>query len=455
MKKHALIVDDDANLCAVLETELTARGYRVTVSQTPGEALGRIGVLTNDLDVILTDFNMQSISGADLCERTIASGCDAPVVVMTAFGSMDSAVAAMKAGAYDYVTKPLDANDLALTLERAVRDVELRREARQLRLEMGHEEAFEQMIGSSSEMLKVFDLIERVATTDVTVLLTGESGTGKELAARALHARSACANGPFIAINCAAMPESLLEAELFGHTRGAFTDAHRSRIGLFVKANGGTIFLDEIGEMPAGMQAKLLRTLQERRVRPIGGEDEVPFDARIVTATNRNLEAEVAAKRFREDLFYRVNVACIALPPLRARNRDILCLAKHFMQSCQPTGQHVIGLRPPVIEALLSYHWPGNVRELQNCIQRAVALAQFDHIGCEDLPETICNLKSEASFESTTEPKLVTVRELERRYIGHVLKTVDGNKTLAARILGFDRRTLYRKLDSREALTSS
>ncbi len=452
MKKHVLVVDDDPNMCAILEAELTKRAYDVTLSQSPEDAFKRVEVGADDVDVVLTDFHMQGFSGVELCARIVASSRDIPVVVMTAFGSMDSAVAAIRAGAYDYVTKPLDADDLAMTLDRGVKDRALREEVRRLRRGVEGAGRFEDMVGSSPLMVKAFDLIARVAKSDATVLVTGESGTGKELVAKAIHTRSSHAGGPFIAINCAAMPEPLLESELFGHVKGAFTDARQTRRGLFLKAAGGTLFLDEIGEMPAGMQAKLLRALQERTVRPVGGEEEIPFDTRIVAATNRDLEQEVAAKRFREDLYYRVNVVHIDVPPLRARGRDVLTLAKHILLRCQPGGQRVIGFTAAVVDAILSYPWPGNVRELQNCMERAVALAEFDHLRLEDLPEKVSDFKEAVVRVESHDPSdLITAAELERRYIAQVVAAVNGNKTIAARILGFDRRTIYRKLDGRSS----
>ncbi|MDP9036777.1 MAG: sigma-54 dependent transcriptional regulator [Myxococcota bacterium] len=445
MSKHVLVVDDDPNFCLVLGAELCSRKYQVSVVQSPEEALRRLEA--GGIDVVLTDVNMQSLSGVELCARVGASGRDIPVIVMTAFGSMDSALAAIHAGAFDYVTKPLDMGALATALDRGVRARSLRIEARRLR-EGGPGDPFEELVGSSPPMTKVYGLIERVATTDVTVLVTGESGSGKELVAKAIHSRGPRANGPFVAVNCAALPEQLLESELFGHTRGAFTDAHQARKGLFVKASGGTLFLDEIGEMPAGVQAKLLRALQERRVRPVGGDTETAFDARVVAATHRNLEAEIAAKRFREDLFYRINVVRVDLPPLRARGRDILLLAQHILQRSQPAGRRIVGFTPAALDALLSYPWPGNVRELQNCIHRGVALAEFDHIGLDDLPDTVRHCKV-ADAVGVGASELIPAEELERRYIAQVLAAVGGNKAAAARILGFDRRTLSRKADLR------
>jgi DNA-binding NtrC family response regulator len=450
MTKHVWIVDDDPNLGAVLEADLTGRGFRVTLMQSPEEALARIErpeTGDDDVDVILTDFQMAGVSGAELCERVVRTGRSVPVVVMTSFGSMDTVIAAIRAGAYDYVTKPVEPDDLAMTLERGVKEHALREEVRRLRRGVDGSALFEDMVGESPEMARAYDLITRVAGSEATVLITGESGTGKELAAKAIHARSARAEGPFIAINCAAMPEPLLESELFGHTKGAFTDAHQSRRGVFLKAAGGTLFLDEIGEMPMGMQVKLLRALQERTVRPVGGDSEVAFDTRIVAATNRDLDHEVSEGRFRADLFYRINVVCVELPPLRARGRDILTLANHLLARCQPHGQRVVGFTSAVVDALLSYSWPGNVRELQNSLERAIALATFDHLRLEDLPERIRSPRGGATASDAVNPEeLITAAELERRYIAHVMATVKGNKTVAARILGLDRRTVYRKM---------
>jgi DNA-binding NtrC family response regulator len=447
MAKHVLVVDDDANLGAVLEAELSKRDFHVTVLQSPEEALARVSNGDDDVDVILTDYQMDGVSGTELCARVADTGCAIPVIVMTSFGSLDGAIAAMRAHAFDYITKPFEPDDLAAVLDRGVRERAIREEMRRLRDGVDGNASFEEMVGESPEMIRAFELIDRVANSEATVLVTGESGTGKELAAKAIHARSARAQGPFVAINCAAMPEPLLESELFGHTKGAFTDARQSRPGVFLKATGGTLFLDEIGEMPAGMQVKLLRALQERTVRPVGGDCEVEFDARIVAATNRDLEKEVAEGRFRADLFYRINVVCVDLPPLRARGRDILTLANHLLAGCQPHGQRVIGFTGGVIDAMLSYPWPGNVRELQNTLERAVALALFDHLRLEDLPDRMRNREPEGKeAELGDQEQLITAAELERRYIAHVMATVKGNKTVAARILGLDRRTVYRKL---------
>jgi DNA-binding NtrC family response regulator len=452
MQSHVLVVDDDASLCTVLEAELSARNYRVSTARSPEEALARITHGADDVDVLLTDLNMSAMTGVELCRRAIATGRDVPVVVMTAFGALESVIATIRAGAYDYVKKPLDVDDLVRTLDRGVKDRVLRRELHRLRLVADGADRFEGMIGASERMTAMFDLIGRVARSDATVLVTGESGCGKDLVAKAIHARSRRSRGPFVAVNCAAMPENLLESELFGHAKGAFTDAHQSRQGLLVRATGGSLFLDEIGEMPAGMQAKLLRALQERTVRPVGADTEVSFDTRIIAATNRDLEVETSARRFREDLYYRINVVQIAVPPLRDRGSDVLLIAKHVLDACQPGEKRVVGFTTTAIEAMLSCPWRGNVRELQNCIERAVALSQLDHVRVEDLTESLLDCKAPRvpvfHVQGDARTDLAPFAEVEKEYIAHVLKSVGGNKTAAAKVLGFDRRTLHRKLDA-------
>jgi DNA-binding NtrC family response regulator len=445
MEKHVLIVDDDANLRAIVAEDLRQRGYRVTVTPSPDEVHALL--VPDEVDVVLTDVEVHGCCGFDLCARIVESGRDVPVVVMTASGSMDSAVAAIRAGAHDFVSKPPDMEELAATLDRAANGRALRSEARGLRDEVAEppcEDEF--LVGTSPAMVQTVELIQRVAPTDATILVTGETGTGKELVARAIHAGSERAGGPFVAVNCAATPESLLESELFGHTKGAFTNACQAREGLFVKAAGGTLFLDEIGEMPVCMQAKLLRALQERTVRPVGGDAEVVFDARIVAATNLDLEREVAEGRFREDLFFRIDVVHVSVPPLRARGRDVLSVAAFLLRKHQPGSLRVVGLTPAVIQAFLSYPWPGNVRELENVIQRAVALAQFDHVTPADLPESMRPADAGEDLELEPDSEMLTLREVERRYIAQVLRATKNNKARAARVLGFDRRTLYRKL---------
>jgi two-component system response regulator HydG len=446
MTGKILIVDDDQAMCDLLQAGLAKRGF-ATAARTSGEEAFAL-LASEDFDAVLTDLNMRGWNGLDLCARIVANRPDIPVVVLTAFGSLDTAVAAIRVGAYDFITKPVEMDALRMTLERAVQHRALRQEVVRLRQAAASTARFDEIIGASPAMRRVYDLIEQVAETDASVLITGESGTGKEVVARALHRRSRRKDGPFVAINCAAMPEALLESELFGHARGAFTDARAARAGLFTQAGGGTLFLDEIGEMALGLQPKLLRALQERVVRPIGAEAEVSFDARLVCATNRDLETAVEDHRFREDLFYRINVIHVALPPLRARGGDLLLLAQHFLEHHAAVfNKPVTGLSAAAAERLTSYAWPGNVRELQNCIERAVALARFQEITVEDLPEKIRSYARNHVLVASDDPsELVPLEEVERRYILRVLEATGGNRTIASQTLGLDRKTLYRKL---------
>ena len=444
MGGRVLVVEDDQAMCELAAEGLGARGYEVlccTTGEAALEALER-----EDFDVVLADVHLEGTSGLELCQSILDRRTDICVVVMTAFGSLETAIGAIRAGAYDFVIKPASMDALALAVERAAQHRQLRSELKRLRKRVEMHE-LPRMVGDSPAMKQVGELVARVAPSDASVLITGESGTGKELIARAIHEKSG-RSGPFLAINCAAVPETLLESELFGHARGAFTDAHAARKGLFVEAHGGTLFLDEIGEMAPGMQAKILRALQERTVRPVGESTELPFDARIITATNRDLELEVQDRRFREDLYYRINVVRVEVPPLRARGNDALLLAQHFLkQSALRSGKAVGGLGSAVAEKLLTYDWPGNVRELENCLERAVALAAYDEITLDDLPAKVRDQRVSSVLPISEDPgDLPSMQTVEDRYIARVLKSVGGNKTLAAKILGFDRRTLYRKL---------
>jgi DNA-binding NtrC family response regulator len=449
---RVLVVDDDRESCEMLEEALSLRGFSVAWRTSAGEALAAVDH-AGPFDVVLTDLRMGESSGLELCRAINAHDPRLPVIVITAFGSIQTAVDAMRTGAFDFITKPFDLDIVGLSLQRAVQHHALRIELVALRGASG--ESFEGMVGTSQAMQKAFETLSRVAASDSTVLISGESGTGKELAARALHARSPRARKPFLAINCAAIPEALLESELFGHTKGAFTDARADRPGLLAKAHGGTLFLDEVGEMPLSMQVKLLRALQERTVRPVGGEREVPFEARLVAATNRDLEAEVAAGRFRGDLFFRIHVIELVLPPLRARGSDVLLLAAALVaRHTNRIGRPSIKLSHDAAERLLAYEWPGNVRELENCIERAVALASGDEITSEDLPERVRRGSgSQVLIRADAPDELVSLEEMERRYILRVMRAVEGNKKLAAQILGLDRSTLYRKLERYGAQT--
>jgi len=448
MTGRVLVVDDDAEMCALLRAGLSKEGFQVTTHTAAEEAFDFLK--TEDVDVVVTDLNMRQLNGLELCERIAANRPDLPVVVITAFGSLDTAIAAIRAGAYDFIPKPFELEVLRIALSRAIQHRALKVEVKRLRLELDGDRSSDRILGRSPAMNDVRDLVERVSQSAASVLITGESGTGKEQVARLLHERSPQRDGPFVAVDCAALPETLLESELFGHVSGAFTDARSSRTGLLVRATGGTLLLDEIGEMPLGLQPKLLRALQERRVRPVGSNEEVGFDARIIAATNRDLEAAVEERRFRDDLYYRINVIHVHLPPLRARGSDVLLLAQHFLGLlARQSGERIEGLSPQVAEKLLAYSWPGNVRELQNCMERAVALARFEEVMVEDLPEKIRSYRRQAVLVDSDDPsELLTMEEVERRYILRVLEAAGGNKTIAARILGFDRKTLYRKLES-------
>lgn len=446
-----IVVDDEQSMCDFLRDDLTLRGFDVLPFQSASEALKEIQ--TTDAAVVLTDLNMPRMDGLQLCERIVANRPDIPVVVMTAFGSLQSAIDAIRVGAWDFVTKPVEGELLEIVLRRAIRHHDMQEELRRLAGPAAENDRFEEMLGASTQMQNVFQQIRQIAPTQASVLITGESGTGKELAARAIHKRSPRNEGPFIAINCAALPENLLESELFGHAKGAFTDAREARTGLFQQADGGTLFLDEIGDFPLSLQAKLLRAMEQRTVRPVGGNAETPFDARILTATNRDLERAVEEGRYREDFYYRINVIQLELPPLRARGTDILLISRHFVKHfAQQSNKQVKGITERAAERLLEYDWPGNVRELRNVIERAVALTQVEKLIVDDFPESIRNYRqSRMTIDSLNPEELQPLEAIERRYIRHVLKSVNDNRTEAARILGIDRKTLYRRLKEYDA----
>jgi len=451
LRGRILIIDDDPGLRDVLAAGLKRREFLPT-SVADAEA-GLALLASNQFDAVVTDLNLGGMNGLQLCERIAGSYQHLPVLVITAFGSLDTAVGAIRAGAYDFVTKPIDTDALAMSLDRAVRFRGLQEEVKRLQTSLAEYGSFHELLGDSPAMQGVFDLLAKLANSDASVLITGETGTGKELVARALHRGSRRKEKPFVAVNCAGVPEALLESELFGHAKGAFTDARTARRGLFLEADGGTLFLDEIGCMPLSLQPKLLRALQERKIRPVGSDSESPVDVRVVAATNRDIESDVADGSFREDLFFRINVVHVALPPLRSRGNDVLLLAQRFVRRfAAKSNRQIAGLSAPAAEKLLAYAWPGNVRELQNCMERAVALTSFEQITVEDLPEKIRNYaRSHILVVSDDPTELATLDEVEQRYIVRVLEAVRGNKSQAATILGLDRKTLYRKLERFEA----
>ncbi len=445
-KGRILVVDDEESMCQLLEADLSLRGFEVSWRTRVDDVLNLLQ--EEDFDAVLTDLRMPGMRGDELCQRILTNRSDLPVIVMTAFGSMETAIAAIRAGAYDFVTKPIEMDALAIVLQRGVEHRQLQEKVKILRQAVQDANRFDEMIGASPSMRNLYGQLTRIAESDTSVLVCGESGTGKELVARSIHRHSTRCDGPLVAVNCAALPDTLLESELFGHTKGAFTGAQSSRKGLLVQAEKGTLLLDEIGEMPLAMQPKLLRALEENRVRPVGSDHEIPIDVRLLTATNRDLLSAVEEKRFREDLYYRINVIQIELPPLRARGTDVLLLANHFVNMLAAgSGREITGITEQAAERLLTYSWPGNVRELRNVIERAVALTRFDKIAVDDLPEKIRNYKSTQVFVGGSDPsELVPLEEIQRRYILHVIQSVNGNRTLAARVLGLDRKTLYRKL---------
>ena len=435
---RVLVVEDDDETRLALSDALEDLGHQVRSEPCAERALTALE--HDDVDAVLTDVRMPGMGGIELCRRLSGDRPNVPVVVMTAYGDVDSAVGALRAGAFDFITKPFSVDGVAEVLDNALDRGRSSPPVTRLSSTELADESFHGLVGSSPVMRALHQQIGRAAATDSTVLITGESGTGKELVARAIHHASERSNGPFVAVSCAAVPHEILEAELFGHEKGAFTGAVQARIGLFEQATRGTLFLDEIGDMPIDLQPKLLRVLQERRVRPLGASREVLLDTRIVTATNRDLDQAVRAGQFREDLHFRIKVLHIHLPPLRERERDVLELAEHFLPR---TGAEPHTLTPEAEQQLLGYDWPGNVRELENAVQSAVALASGGRIGLEELPTTVRQRRSPAV--ATTE-KPTTLEEVERRHIEIVLKAVGWNKARAARKLGIDRATLYRKL---------
>jgi len=437
MKSRVLIVDNDAEMVSILERHLEREGHAVT-GLTGGAEAGA-ALAREEFDLVLTDLVMEPMDGLALLREAQRLQPRCRIILMTAFASVETAIEAMRQGAYDYLTKPFKLPQLSVVVRRALEDQRLRDEVRQLRAQVQQRYSFDNIIGRSKAMRVVFDQIQAVAETETTVLLLGESGSGKELVARAIHAHSLRRDGPFVALNCAAIPDALLESELFGHERGAFTGADRKRRGLFVEAQGGTLFLDEIAEMPLALQVKLLRAIQDRSVRPVGGNEETRVDLRILSATNQDLPAFVRQNRFREDLYYRLAVIPIRVPSLRERTEDILPLAEHFRERAVASlGRNVAGFDEEAAKWLLHHRWPGNVRELENMVERAVALARGPVITRNQLTtEFTPGERSEAGVRPT-------LAEVESDYIRRVLEETRGNKRDAAKILGISVRTLQR-----------
>jgi DNA-binding NtrC family response regulator len=442
-RPRLLIIDDDRSVVDYL-LEILGERYAVVGEADPEAALAR--VLHEDFDVVISDIEMPKMRGPDVLAAILEAKPRQAVLLITAFGSIELAVEMVRAGACDFVTKPFKRDTLVLAIERALRERTMRREIVRLRRDLGEVES-EGLIAKSAAMQRVVDIARRAARSDATVLVTGESGAGKGALARWIHERSARRDGPLVQINCAALPSSLIEAELFGVRRGAFTDARESRDGLFVEASNGTLFLDEIADMPIEAQAKLLRVLESSRVRPVGGTAEVDIDVRLIAATNRDLDEAIRAATFRHDLFFRINVVRIEMPPLRARPEDIPELVHTFLARASCRGRAPIGITDEAMRWLCAHDWPGNVRELANFVERAVALSEHDTIVIDDVRDRPTPAVASDDLNLIEAAKRhVPLAEVELAYIRQVVEAVGGNMAHAARVLGIDRRTLYRKL---------
>ncbi len=444
-KPVILIVDDDKNICKMIEASLRKERKYETMIALNGEACMRI-VREEPPDLVLLDIQMPGMDGIDTLQKIKQEDSRIPVIIMTAHGTIERAVTSMKLGAYDFLTKPFARDRLLVTVNNALLNSSLRREVDELRSELKHKYTFENIIGQSGIMQDVFRAVEKVINSNVTVLIQGESGTGKELIARAIHYHSPTrSNKPFVAVNCSALPESLLESELFGHEKGAFTGAHGRRIGKFEQANGGTIFLDEIGLMTPATQSKVLRVLQEREFERVGGNELVKVDVRVISATNKDLEEEMKKGLFREDLFYRISVFPIKLPPLRERKEDIPLLAAHFLKKfAAQEGKTIEGISSDALDLMMAYNWPGNVRELENAMERAVVLATEPEITAKDLPAAVKSLGEKRIYEADN-TLASWIEKLEEEALRQALLECEGNISQTAKKLGIGRATIYRK----------
>ncbi len=445
--RRVLVVDDEENIRLVLRTLLRRTGYEVETASNGEEALKLVE--TFGPDFVLTDARMPKMGGLDLLSTLRAKQSEATVIVMSAYGNVDMALEAIKLGAYDYVQKPFKNDEIVLALRKAEEREALRRENRALREEIRKEFQFEDILAKSAPMQEIFRTVAKVAEFKTTVLISGESGVGKELVARAIHSRSSRSNARFVAVNCGAIPEALLESELFGHRKGAFTDASTDRRGLFEEADGGTLFLDEVGELPQPLQVKLLRVLQDETIRRLGDTKDLQVDVRIVAATHRDLVAETKASRFREDLYYRLNVLPIKVPPLRERRDDIPLLLDHFVhRNNARLGTSIREVAPEARRLLLEYSWPGNVRELENSVERAMVLSEGEVIAAQDLPERIRESRDPIKMQLASDELSIkkTARIIEEELIRRALQKTKGNRTRAATVLEISHRALLYKI---------
>jgi DNA-binding NtrC family response regulator len=450
--ENILIVDDEKSLLDLLSVVFKKEGYGVKTASSGATA--REILEKEAVDLVITDIKMPRTSGLDILKFVKERNAEIPVILITAYGSIKQAIDALKAGALDYVVKPFDVEELKILVARGLEKLHLKEENILLKRDLKDRYGFEKMIGKSRTMQEIYTLIEKVATTDSTVLITGESGTGKEMAARAVHAQSPRRDGQFVSINCAALPENLLESELFGHTRGSFTGAVSDKKGMFEAATRGTLFLDEVGEMSPWTQVKLLRAIQERVVRRVGGNDEIPIDVRIIAATNQDLKKRIVEGKFREELFYRLNVISFEMPPLRKRTEDIPMLLGHFLEKyCAKIGKPMKRMTPDVFGLLEAYHWPGNIRELENVVERLVAIEDRETVTAACLPLEIVNPQRKEETQFLFRPGFnlsVYVDELTKKYVNQALLATAGNLRQAAPLLGISYRTLRYLIDKFE-----
>jgi len=444
-----LVVDDDPGHLTTLQAIIKSWGYKVEAADDGVKAVERIK--EKPFDLVLMDVRMTVMSGIEALKLIKEYNPAIPILIMTAYSSVESAVEALKAGAYDYLTKPLDFEVLKLAIERSLEHIGLKTENRALKERLASSFDLKNIIGKSGPMKELLEMVAMIAPSEATVLITGESGTGKELIAKSVHFNSARKDKPFVVVNCAALTETLLESELFGHEKGAFTGADKRREGHFMQANKGTIFLDEIGEMSATTQAKVLRVIQEREIQRVGSDDMIKVDVRILAATNRDLQRDVSEGRFREDLFYRLNVVTLRIPPLRERREDTPLLAQHFLEKLGKRNRKQLkGFSPLAMDMLIKYDWPGNVRELENAVERAVILSPGDYITENDLPMSVTEVyRQEGSparpAQLANQPQ--SLEEIEKEAILAAFEATGGNKSETARKLGINRRTLYKKLE--------
>ena len=448
MKKEntILVVDDDKAHRTMLRTLLSGWGYKIVEADDGQVAIEKVH--EQAFDMILMDIRMLKVSGLEALDGIKTYNPAIPIIIMTAYSSVETAVEALKKGAYDYLTKPLDFDELRLAMERAMDHSQLKEKNRLLRETLGSHFDIQNIIGRSTAMVKLLETVAQVAPSEATVLITGDSGTGKELIAGAIHFNSPRKDGSFVKVNCAAITETLLESELFGHEKGAFTGAHRLKEGRFRQADGGSLFLDEVSEMSLGMQVKLLRALQEREITRVGGEEVIKVDVRVIAATNKDLIQEIEPERFREDLYYRLNVVTLNVPLLRERKEDIPLLAQHFLSTfAEKNRKQIKGFTPQAMDQLLKYDWPGNVRELMNAVERAVVLSRSEYLE-QDLPLVIKDvlLDEKKSPSRYAVPADLPLEDVEKTTILKTLESTDGNKSEAARRLGITRKTLHKKL---------